>query len=335
MRVLVLGGTAWLGGEVATEAVAAGHEVVCLARGESGAVPPGAELVRGDRRTTEGYAGVTGEFDLLVDVARDPLLVRTALDALADRVRHWVFVSTINVYADASPAAMHAAEDAPLHDPWRGTDYTPEVYGAAKVACEQLLTGRLDGERVTIARAGLIGGPGDHTGRTGYWPSRFAQPSRPDGAVLVPHDPDAQVQLIDVRDLAGWLLRCGTERIAGVFNATGPAVPLAAAIATARRVAGHTGPTVGAEPGWLTEHRVEHWAGPRSLPLWLPWPQLAGMMTVDRSAAARARLTIRPLAETFADVLAWERTTGPRRPPAAGLAPAEEAALITELLRTR
>jgi nucleoside-diphosphate-sugar epimerase len=331
MRLLILGGTAFLGRATAKAALQCGHEVTCLARGVSGHVAEGVDLVVGDRAAACGYAGLEGHFDAVIDVAREPRHVRTALEALSGRVGHWLFVSTINVYADAGPAAVDADESAALLPAWDGDDWTPDQYGPGKVTCENLVAQAFPDAHL-IARAGLLGGPEDISDRTGYWPLRFAHPSRPDGRVLVPHSPEAQVQLVDVRDLARWLVSSAESRTAGVFNTTGPRVPLHAVLATARKVAGHTDELVPVPPDWLAAHGVSPWMGERSLPLWLPWPDLAGMMTVDTTAAQRAGLTVRPLPETFSDALAWELRKGPGRPRKAGLAPADEADLITQRL---
>ncbi|WP_431841662.1 NAD-dependent epimerase/dehydratase family protein [Calidifontibacter indicus] len=331
MRLLILGGTAFLGRATARAALERGHQVTCLARGTSGQVADGADLVVGDRADTRGYADLVGDFDAVVDVARQPRHVRTALDALTMRVDRWLFVSTINVYADVSPSAVDADESAPLLPAWDGEEWAPEQYGAGKVTCESLVAQAFPSSHL-IARAGLLGGPEDVSDRTGYWPLRFAHPSRADGRVLVPHSPDAQVQLIDVRDLARWLVVSAESGTTGVFNANGPSVPLHAAIAAARGVAAHTDELVPVPPEWLAAHGVSPWMGERSLPLWVPWPDLAGMMTVDTTAAQRAGLTVRPLPETFIDALAWELQAGPGRARKAGLSPADEADLITQRL---
>ena len=331
MRLLILGGTAFLGRATATAALRRGHEVTCLARGTSGPVAEGAELVVGERSTSTGYAALDGDFDAVIDVAREPRHVRTALRALEGRIGRWSLVSTINVYADVGPDVIGADESAPLLDAWDGDDWTPEQYGAGKVTCERLVAQAYPDAHL-IARAGLLGGPEDVSDRTGYWPLRFAHPSRADGRVLVPHSPDAQVQLIDVRDLADWLVAGAENEVVGVFNASGPSVPLHGALAAARKVAGHTDELVPVTPDWLAAHGVSPWMGERSLPLWLPWPDLAGMMTVDNGAAQRAGLTVRPLPQTFTDALAWELRSGPGRPRKAGLSPTDETDLITQRL---
>ena len=325
MNVLVLGGTAWLGREVALAALAQGHEVTALARGESGAVPDSVELVRADRGGADAYDAVARrEWDVVVDVARQPSHVRGAVSALGGRAGSWVFVSSCSVYArDDSPGDD---ESAALHPPHEEDDEGGETYGARKVACESAVLEAV-GDRALVARSGLIAGPGDHTDRTGYWPLRFAVPAVPDGAVLVP-DTELATQVVDVRDLASFLVRAGTTGATGVVNVSGPVLPLATHLDTARSVAGHTGRPVGVAQEWLVEHEVQPWSGPRSLPLWLPLPGYAGFMARDTAAAEALGLRTRPLAQTLADTLEWELLHGPGRRRKAGLSPADEAELL-------
>ena len=336
MTVLVLGGTAWLGGAVAVAALERGHAVTCLARGESGAVPDGARHVRADRTAPRAYDAVAERsWDVVVDVARQPGQVRSAAAALADRARSFVLVSTGNVHADHTAPGQD--EGAPLLPPLAGDVLEgTEAYGEAKVACEQHAVRGFGAERVLLARAGLIGGPGDTSDRTGYWPLRFARPAAADGSVLVPDDPDAATQVVDVRDLAAWLVEAGARGVAGAFNATGPTVALAEHLEVARAVAGHRGPVVAADPAWLSAQGVEEWMGERSLPLWLADPAWRGFTARDSSRARAAGLVTRPLQETLADTLAWELARpdadGPRR---AGLPDADERALLEALARGR
>ena len=296
MRILVLGGTAWLGREVAVQARDAGHEVVCVARGESGEAADGVRLVAADRDRPDALDPLAGErWDAAVDVSRQPGHVRRAAEALPD-VAHFVFVSTANVYADETTSDQD--ESSALREPL-GSDAmaSMEEYGAAKVACERAVQD-VYGERCTIARAGLIGGPGDWSDRTGYWPTRFAAPSNPAGSVLAPDVRHLPTSVIDARDLAAWLLLCATERVGGAYNACGPVVPLEEHMAAARSAAGQTGEVVWADPDWLREHDVHEWMGPRSLPLWLPDDSLAlGSLRGDKAYAAG--LAPRPLEETL------------------------------------
>lgn len=306
MRLLVLGGTAWLGGTVAAEAVRRGHEVVCLARGLSGAPSNGVRWVRGDRDHPQAYDEVAGErWNAVLDVSRQPGQVRGAVSALAGSAETFVFVSSGNVYSDTTTPGDD--ETAALLDPLAGDVMeSMETYGAAKVACEQYVLAGFGSSRSLIVRSGLIGGPGDTFDRTGYWPLRFARPAVSDGRVLVPDAPRLLSQVIDVRDLAAWLVTAAESRLSGVYNATGPTHTFASHLAAARSVAGHTGSVVSVSQEWLLDHDVEPWAGPRSLPLWLPVPEYEGFTARDGSAARALGLASRPLEETLADTLQWE-----------------------------
>lgn len=327
MRVLVLGGTQWVGAAVATTAVDRGHDVTALARGHSGPAPAGVTFVRADRELPGAYDAVSGrEWDAVIDVARQPGQVRGAVEALGSRAGHWVFVSSCSVYADHDePGADESARLLTAHP---GDVAAPESYGEGKVACEEAVLRARGPEGALIARAGLIGGPGDHSGRTGYWPLRFAHPATEDGSVLVPDTPDLGTQVIDVRDLSAWLVESAETRRCGILNAAGDVVPLAEHLETARSVAGHTGPLVTVSSQWLVEHGVEEWSGDRSLPLWLHSEGWEAFAARDASAARTAGLLLRPLAQTLADTLAWELRAGPGRPRRAGLSPADERELI-------
>jgi 2'-hydroxyisoflavone reductase len=331
MRLLVLGGTAWLGSLVVADAVSRGHDVTALARGESGGVPPGARFVRADRTAPGAFDEVTGDWDAIVDVSRQPGQVRAAVDALAERAGHWVLVSSSSVYSD--PSIVAGDEDAPIHAPL-DHDVMADMteYGPAKAACERILLDRVGAARAHVARVSLIGGPGDRSGRGVYWPWRFAHPSSPDGRVLVPAATHP-VQLIDVRDLAAWLVDAAETRAAGIANVGGETLSLAEHLAVARAVAGEvagrvTGP-VPVDDGWLETHDVNPWAGPRSLPLWLP-PAIAGLNSGRTGRAESLGLRRRPLAETLTDTLAW-REAHPDVALGAGLADADERELLAAL----
>jgi hypothetical protein len=149
--------------------------------------------------------------------------------------------------------------------------------------------------------------------------------------VLVPDLGDAATQVIDVRDLAAWIVDAASDGTGGVFNATGDVVSFDEHIATAREAAGHTGHIVRATPHWLLEHDVRPWMGDRSLPLWLPMPDFAGFSSRDNKAARAAGLSSRPLRETLADTLTWELEQGPDRARGAGLSHEDERALLLAL----
>ncbi len=330
-RILVLGGTAWLGRAIAAAALRAGHDVTCLARGASGAVPDGARLVRADRDAPEALGGVSAQaWDAVVDLARQPGHVRRAAAALRDAARTYVFVSSVSAYADHSAPGQDEA--APLLEPL-AADLMPDIsaYGAAKVACEQAVLTSFGRGRSLLVRPGLIGGPEDPSGRPGYWPLRLARPSNPDGLVLVPDVPTMPVQVIDVRDLATWIVDAAARGLTGTFNATGDSLTFADYLAVAGDVGGRRGVPVPAPQEWLLAHGVAPWRGPRSLPVWLPMPENAGFGARVDAAARAAGLTPRPLRETLADTLAWELPIGPGAPGRAGLTDDDERALLRDL----
>ncbi|HEX2706048.1 MAG TPA: NAD-dependent epimerase/dehydratase family protein, partial [Candidatus Lustribacter sp.] len=207
MDLLVLGGTAYLGRYVTQAALARRHRVTCVARGSVRLPPEGAELVRADRDRDGALAPVAGRpWDSVIDVARHPGQVRRAVAGLVATTAHYVFVSTGNVYADHRRPGLD--ESAPTLPPLAGEVMSDmSEYGAAKVACEDHVVAGFGPGHSLIARSGLIGGPDDWSGRSGYWPWRFAHPSNPEGRVLVPDTPDLSTQVIDVRDLAQWLVQ--------------------------------------------------------------------------------------------------------------------------------
>jgi nucleoside-diphosphate-sugar epimerase len=335
MRILVLGGTAFLSAEVAKQAVALGHDVTCLARGTQANPPDGVTWVRGDRSLGRAaYKDVDGSWDAVVDVSRDPVQARDALERLGPGARHWTFVSSCSVYADHSVPG--ADESAPLLEPLpEGQAGTPETYGESKSAIEQM-TLALVGHKAHIVRAGLIGGPGDGSDRYGYWPARFAANSEP---VIVPDIPDDATQVIDVRDLATWIVHAAEKAWTGTYNAMGDVVPFSEYIAESRRMAAGPGTqpgaearplsaqTIWAEEDWLVEHGVDYWAGPDSLPLWLP-PDHDGFQARTNRAAKGLGMTLRPWQETLRDALDYERSLGLERERKAGLSRETERRLV-------
>lgn len=325
-----MGGTAWLGRTVAALAVADGHEVVCLARGASGAVPSDASLVVGDRDRPDAYDAVAGaHWGAVIDVSRQPSHVLGALEALSATTRHWVFVSTGNVYADAS--RLDGDEHDPLLEPLPPDQpATSETYGAGKVACELSVLEHRGTEGAMIARAGLIGGPDEPFDRCGYWPWRFTRTAAPDGSVLVPDVPEQITSVVDVCDLARFLLDAAATKISGVFDTVGERFPFELHLAEARLVAGHSGPLVPASPEWLIEHGIQPWMGDRSLPLWLP-PDALGLAARQGARARSAGLVTRRLTDTLADTLAWELAREQPQPRRAGLTDDDERSLLAEL----
>ena len=290
MRLLVIGGTVFLGRHVAETALARGHEVTVFHRGRHGRAPDGAEALIGDR--TSDLSALEGrEWDAVVDTCGfAPEDVALTAGALAHRVGHYGFVSSGSAYADWPHAPV--SEDSPVFES------DEREYGPLKAACERAAESALPG-RVLLARAGVIVGPHENIGRLPWWLRRLAE----GGEVLAPGPPEAELQLIDARDLAAWMLDMAEAGRGGAFNAI--AQPGSATwgelLALAREVTGG-----GAELRWvapeLIEARVEEpW---EALPLW-PIPSLPGLYGMSAQRAARAGLTPRPLRETVADTWAW------------------------------
>jgi 2'-hydroxyisoflavone reductase len=306
MRLLVLGGTKFLGRHVVAAALDRGDDVTIFTRGQTNAaLYPEVEHLTGDRDgNLEALRGRT--WDGVVDTSGYvPRIVRQSAELLRDAVGRYVFVSSISAYADPSTPLTEAAPLAELEDPL--SEVVEADYGALKAACEHVFEEVL-GDRATSVRAGLIVGPHDPTERFTYWPRRIAE----GGEALAPGDPDAPVQFIDARDLARLLLELAERGPGGPLNATGPVEPL-----TMRRALERIRDGVGADCTFVwvdDEALLAAGVGPwMELPLWLPGTDHAGMLRADISRARAAGLTFRPLEETARDTLAWALEAGEQR----------------------
>jgi 2'-hydroxyisoflavone reductase len=307
MRLLVLGGTKFLGRHAVAHALAEGHEVTTFTRGETNPdLFPEAEHLRGAR--DGGLDALRGRsWDGVVDTSGYvPRVVRQSAELLRDAVGRYVFVSSISVYADFSGRIDESSPVAELEDP--ETEEILPNYGALKAACERVVEA-IYGGRSARVRAGLIVGPYDPTDRFTYWPRRIAD----GGDVLAPGDPDAPTQFVDARDLAAWLVRLALHGPGGIFNATGPAEPLTMRELFERSRAALESDAsfiwVGDQP--ILDAGVQPWS---ELPLWLPGDDYAGMARADVSSALAAGLDFRPLEDTVRDTYLWDRSEPGNRP---------------------
>lgn len=334
-KILVLGGTAWLGRTLCAQALERGHEVHALARGND-EFAAGVRPIIADRTEPAAYAAAAAQgWDLVVELTSEPMLAKAAVQALAGSARAWVYVSSCSVYAVQSRPG--ATEDAAVLEPL--TPQTPASgydYGRAK-SYGELITMQTTGNRALVLRPGLIGGPGDTSGRSTYWPLRFHEPHTP---VLVPADPGNKhsVQVIDVRDLAAFILDAGLAGRHGHVNAVGEQMTLTRALQLAK-TAGLQARTLqgGREPDIRTvaynldrvqQDNVNPWAGPRSLPLVLPsGREYAGFARRSDALALDLGLCRRSLGETFADIVR-EGSAGGTGALKSGLSAEEEAELV-------
>jgi 2'-hydroxyisoflavone reductase len=334
LRILILGGTGFTGPHQVRYALERGHHVTLFNRGRRPQPWPGnvVELI-GDRNTGDLKSLESGEWDVCIDNPTTlPFWVRDAGRVLKGRVRQFVFISTVSVYAANDKAEQ---DESAATAPYAGVDPMAEtqdmlrgnmaLYGPLK-AVSEAESRRQFGDRTTVIRPGLIVGPGDETDRFTYWPVRLAR----SGEVLAPGDGSDAVQFIDARDLAEWTIRMCESRSIGTFNATGPARTL-----TMREMLDGIGAAVGsaAQLTWvpaafLDAQKVSAWT---DLPVWVPGEgDSAGFAHRNIGRALKAGLTFRPLATTAVDTLAWFRAQPAERQaqPKAGLAPEREAEVL-------
>ena len=297
MRLLILGGTVYLGRHLVDAALARGHAVTLFNRGTRSAPWPDVEQLVGDRDgNLDALSGRT--WDAVVDTSGYvPRLVGASAARLVDAVEHYTFVSSVSVYRDFSQKGID--EHAPLAtiDDAANEDVATH-YGALKALSEAAAETAMPG-RCLHVRAGLIVGPFDETGRFAYWVRRVAD----GGEVLAPGAPDRQIQFVDVRDLAEWIVAMAERRHVGVHNVTGPAEPMTMAdlLEACRSVSASDAHFTWVDDAFLVAHDVTPFS---NMPLWLP-PEVAGLLEVDVSKALAASLRCRPLAETIRDTAAW------------------------------
>jgi len=328
LRILILGGTSFLGPQIVNAALTRGHTVTLFNRGKTNpGLFPDLETIIGDR--DGGLAGLARRrWDAVVDTSGYlPRLVGDSARALVDAVERYLFVSTISVYRSLAVAGID--ESAPL-----GTLQNPdtesvdgETYGPLKALCEQAVNA-VYGDKATIIRPGLIVGPGDPTDRFTYWPVRIAR----GGRVLAPGDGLDPVQFIDVRDLGAWIVHCLEQRVSGVFNANGPrgVLDMTRLLSACQTVAGGAATLRWADQAVLAELGVEPWS---DMPVWVPRNgDYAGVADASVARAAARGLRSRPVNDTVRATLDWYTDSrGLDDPLRTGLSPERETELLAQL----
>jgi 2'-hydroxyisoflavone reductase len=326
VRLLILGGTVFLGRHVAEQALARGHDVTLFTRGQTNSeLFPGAEHLVGDR--DGGLDALRGrEWDAVIDTsAYVPRIVRDSAQLLNGAAGHYTFISSISVYEGNGLAGTDA--DSPVGTIADETveDVTDTNYGPLKALCEQEAEDAFPG-RALIVRPGLIVGPDDLTDRFAYWPARIAE----GGTVLAPGTPESATQVIDVRDLAAWLVDTSERRTTGRLNAVGPAEQLSMGELLERCIAvsGSDAEVVWVDDRTLLDAGVEVYT---DLPLWLGNdPEWTRMDSVDPSPAMNEGLRLRPLDDTIAETLRWHREhLGDPARAGFNMSPAREQALLS------
>ncbi|HLJ57302.1 MAG TPA: NAD-dependent epimerase/dehydratase family protein [Chthonomonadaceae bacterium] len=329
MRLLILGGTIFLGRALAECALERGHAATLFHRGKHNPeLFPEVERILGDRNADlDRLDGRT--WDAVIDTCGYfPRQVAASAQRLAKACGHYTFVSSVSVYASFAEPGMDESGAVGTIEDAATEEITGETYGPLKALCEQAAEAAMPG-RVFNVRPGLIVGPHDPSDRFTYWPVRIAR----GGDVLAPDRPGVLVQIIDARDLAQWMVHVAEDGLTGVYNATGPAGPLTMGevLDSCIRIAESDARLRWAPPSFLAEQEVAAWS---EMPLWVPDSEGAGFSAIDCSKAIRDGLTFRPVDTIVRDTLDWARAWPPDRTLRAGIAPDKEAAVLAALAGT-
>lgn len=325
MRILILGGTVFVGRALAEAALRRGHEVTLFNRGTRPGLIAGAKEIHGDRGVSlEPLHGKS--WDSVLDTCGYlPRVVRMACRELAGRTSHYTFISTVSVYADGSDQAITETSALATLEDETTEAITAETYGALKVLCEHEVEQAFPTSSLVV-RPGLIVGPNDPTDRFTYWVDRIGR----GGTVLGPGRPDQPVQVIDARDLAEWTLDMVENRACGTYNACGPAEPLTfeQMLRAIKKGAASEALVVWPSEALLETEGVQPG---KDLPFWIPESENAdGLMRVSNRRAVGANLQFRPLEATVKDTWAWVQTR--EAPLQLGLDPKREAELVEKAL---
>jgi 2'-hydroxyisoflavone reductase len=323
MKLLILGGTVFLGRHLVEAALAAGHQVTLFNRGQHNAdLFPQVEKLRGNR--DGDLNSLKGRrWDAVIDTCGYvPRIVKASVEFLANSVGHYTFISSISVYGDYK--TLNIDETYPVGKLKDETveQITGESYGPLKALCEQAAERAMPGKVLNI-RPGLIVGPNDPTDRFTYWPVRIAK----GGEVLAPCRPGYPTQIIDVRDLAHWTLKMVEQGKAGIYNATGPnfSLTLGKLFEECKTLTKSNANFVWMDDKFLVENKATPWT---EVTLWVPEaPDNVGFSAVNCQKAFRDGLTFRPLAETIRDTINWD-SSRPADTQRRGLKPEREAELL-------
>jgi 2'-hydroxyisoflavone reductase len=327
MKILIMGGTHFLGRHLVDSALGNGHELTLFNRGQTNpGLFPDLETIHGDReKDLDRLAG--RKWDAVIDTCGYfPRLVKLSAENLKGAVDRYVFISSLSVHADFKETGIDESYPVGKLEDETVEVITGETYGPLKALCEQAVQ-EVHAERALVIRPGLIVGPYDPTDRFTYWPVRVAR----GGDVLAPDRPEALLQIIDARDLAGFIIRLVEDRASGVFNATGPDYELTMGklLDTAREVARSNAVFKWAPLEFLNGHRVQPWS---DLPAWAPdQGESVGFARIDISKALGAGLKFMPLEQTLRDTLDWASTLAPDHAWRAGLKKEREEDLLTKL----
>jgi 2'-hydroxyisoflavone reductase len=329
LRVLIFGGTGFLGPHFVRALQAGGHQVTLFNRGKSN---PGLfkdlETLIGDRDgKLEALEG--RDWDVVVDDSGYvPRQVKLTAELLKDHIRHYLFISSISVYGTFPKPGLDEDDTVAQVPDAKVEEVTNETYAGLKAGCEQVVESTY-GSRSTIVRPHYVVGPGDSTDRFTYWVARVAR----GGQVLAPGSANDPLQYIDVRDLAAFVRRCVEHRPAGRFNACTPpgAHTMGELMETGKRVSGSNATFVWADAEFIQKHGL---MAKGEIPIWLP-PSgpLAGALLVSSARAVQQGLRFRDLGTTVRDTLDWhnQRPEEQRQKLAVGLTPQREAELLQQI----
>jgi 2'-hydroxyisoflavone reductase len=302
VKILIIGGTVFLGRTIVEAALEQGHSVTLFNRGQTHPqLFSQAEKLIGDR-SVDLSALRDRKWEVVIDTCGYlPPDVRRSAEMLSDAVEHYTFISTVQAYADLSKPDLGEQSDTATLSDQATEELSAETYGPFKAICERAVMHAFPG-RALVVRPGLIVGPHDASDRFTYWVVRVSQ----GGEVMVAAPPDRPVQFIDVRDLAGWILRMAAERRHGIFNAVGSAKPVTMGnfLEACRESISGDATFTWVDDAFLLQHEVQPWS---EMPMWFPKDEteFAGLFSVRGDKALQAGLNPRPMHETIGDTLAW------------------------------